>query len=91
MRIDIPINLESEQAFCILCKTLKMDFVYDYECADFYVKENPNTGELAVWLNGKIYDDRGLLFVALRRLAVQIVPNLYFRNADYIRDDFMKG
>lgn len=91
MRIDIPINLESEQAFCVLCKTLKMDFVYNYEDADFYVKENPDTGELAVWLNGRIYDDRGELFVALRRLAVKIVPNLYFRNADYIRDDFMKG
>lgn len=29
-------------------------------------------------------DDRGDLFIALRNAAVNFIPNLYFRNADYI-------
>lgn len=87
MRLDIPITLTPEQTFCIFCKTLSMDFVYEQEDTDFYIKEHPDTGELAVWLGDRIYDDRGELFVALRNVAVLIVPNLYFRNADYIYSD----
>lgn len=85
MRLDIPITLTPEQTFCIFCKTLNMDFVYEQEDADFYIKEHPDTAEPAVWLNDRIYDDRGKLFVALRNVAVLIIPNLYFRNADYIK------
>ncbi len=84
MKIDIPITLTPEQALCILCKTLNMEFVYEEEDSNFYVKENPETGENAVWLGSRIYDDRGDLFIALRNTAVTFIPNLYFRNADYI-------
>ena len=84
MRMDIPIELMPEQALCILCKTLHMEFVYEEEDTNFYIKENPETGENAVWLDDRIYDDRGDLFIALRNVAVNFIPNLYFRNADYI-------
>ena len=84
MRLDIPIALTPEQTFCIFCKTLNMDFVYEQEDAGFYIKEHPETGENAVWLDDRIYDDRGDLFIALRNAAVNFIPNLYFRNADYI-------
>ena len=84
MRLDIPISLTPEQALCILCKTLHMEFVYEEEDTNFYIKEDPETGENAVWLDDRIYDDRGDLFIALRNVAVNFIPNLYFRNADYI-------
>lgn len=85
MQLNIPIMLNPEQAFCILCKTLNMDFVYEEEDTNFYVKDHPETGEPAVWLGDRIYDERGRLFIELRNLAVTIFPNLYFRNAEYIR------
>ena len=81
------IDIDSDEAFRILCKTLHMDFVLD-EDTDFLVMEDHYTGENAVYIsrNGheEIYDDRGSLFVDLRNLATDIFPNTAFRSADYI-------
>ena len=80
------IDIDSSEAFGILCKTLHMDFVLD-EDIDFFVRKNDEE-ENCVYVirNGhdKLYDERGDLFVALRNVAVNMFPNLWFRSADYI-------
>jgi hypothetical protein len=75
-------NIEPEEAFRILCATLRMDMVL-FEDADVYVKKDEHGNNGVYTLYGK-YDDRGDLFVALRNVAVNIFPNVAFRNADYI-------
>lgn len=82
----MQIELDSVEALKMLCETLYMDFVLD-ENTDYFVKKD-EYGENGVYVlkNGcdhKI-DDRGDLFVALRNVAVNIVPNVDFRSADYI-------
>ena len=80
------IDIDSSEAFRILCKTLHMDFVLD-EDIDFFVRKNDEE-ENCVYIirNGhdELYDERGDLFVALRNVAVNMFPNLWFRSADYI-------
>lgn len=81
----ITFDLEPEQVLEILCKTLHMDFAFTDDDS-FYIKENPRTGELAVWYDDRVYDDRAELFAVIRNLMVCIIPNLSFRNDDYIFD-----
>lgn len=85
----LEINIDSDEAFRILCKTLYMDFVLD-EDTDYFVYKN-SYGELAVYktVNGhdECVDDHGFLFVSLRNVAANMYPNLLFRNADYIYDE----
>ena len=80
------IDIDSSEAFRILCKTLHMDFVLDEE-TDFFVRKNDEE-ENCVYVirNGhdELYDERGDLFVALRNVAVNMFPNLWFRSVDYI-------
>ena len=82
----INIDIESDEAFRILCQTLHMEFVLN-EDIDFYVRKD-KYGDNCVYRIYKgcedKYDDRGDLFVALRNVAVNIFPNLSFRSADYI-------
>ena len=75
------IDINAEEAFRILRKTLDMDFVLDEE-RDFYV----SNGSVWITVNGhdSEFDDRGDLFIALRNVAVNMFPNLMFRNASYI-------
>lgn len=92
MKVDIraqtvcTIDIDSAEAFRLLCKTLDMEFVYDSD-RDFFVREN-YLGRNCVYFNrdghDAIYDERGDLFVALRNVAVNIFPNLEFRSAHYI-------
>lgn len=80
------IEIDEVEAFRILCKTLDMDFVLD-EDTKFIVKKNEyDENSVYIIRNDKeeIYDERGDLFVALRNVAVNIFPNLYFRSDDYI-------
>lgn len=82
----VNIDIESDEAFKILCQTLNMEFVLD-EDIDFFVQKD-EYGDNCVYhiyrgCDDK-YDDRGDLFVALRNVAVNIFPNVAFRNADYI-------
>ena len=80
------IDIDSSEAFRILCKTLHMDFVLD-EDIDFFVRKNDEE-ENCVYVirNGhdELYDERGDLFVARRNVAVNMFPNLWFRSDDYI-------
>ena len=78
----VKIDVSEIEALHILCKVLHMDFVID-EDRDFYLNE---AGEVCETVNGrnKHIDDRGDLFIALRNVAVNIVPNVAFRNAPYI-------
>lgn len=80
------IDVESDEAFRILCKTLHMEFVLD-EDTKFIVKKDCY-GDNCVYVERdgveKKYDYRGDLFVALRNVAVNMFPNVYFRSADYI-------
>lgn len=81
MKINYTFEIDAVSAFQMLCKTLKMDFVLD-EDTDFRYHK----GKVYVMRNGqeKIYDDRGDLFVALRNVAVNFIPNTAFRGAEYI-------
>lgn len=80
------IDIDSHEAFRILCKTLHMEFVLD-EDIDFFVGTDWY-GNNGVYYrdNGHdgFYDERGDLFVALRNVAVNMFPNISFRNANYI-------
>lgn len=85
-KVTYEFEITSSQAFKILCETLDMDFVLD-ENSDFFVKKN-EYGENVVYIikneKEEVYDDRGDLFIALRNTAVNIFPNVGFRNAHYI-------
>ena len=82
----INIDIESDEAFVILCKTLQMDFVLN-ENIEFFVRPD-SFGDNCVYYikdgHDEKYDERGDLFVALRNVAVQLFPNVSFRNANYI-------
>ena len=90
MLIDVKttkqIDIDKYEAFRILCKTLDMEFVLD-EDIDFFVRED-DCGDNCVYYirdgHDEIYDWRGDLFVALRNVAVNLIPNLEFREAKYI-------
>lgn len=93
MTITIPdnvmdyIKLSPEEAFWILCKELNMEFVLD-EDKNYQIAESmeyPEEG-YKVMCNGRIVDDRGYLFAALRNVAVNIYPNIWFRSDDYIQN-----
>lgn len=78
----VNIDISEIEALRILCKVLDMDFLLD-EDRDFYVNESSEVWE-TVSGRDKHIDDRGDLFIALRNVAVNIVPNVAFRNAPYI-------
>ena len=82
----INIDIESNEAFIILCKTLQMDFVLN-ENIEFFVRQD-SFGDNCVYYNkdgnDEKYDDRGDLFIELRNVAVELFPNISFRNANYI-------
>lgn len=93
MMVEIPvesvikIDLNSENAFVVLCKTLDMECVLD-EDTEFIIKKNEDdeNNVYVITSDGKesLYDERGDLFIALRNVAVNIFPNLYFRGDSYI-------
>lgn len=72
------IDIEPEEAFRVLCKTLNMDYILD-EDIDYQVLISNIDDEKHVYVDHVMYDDRGDLFVALRNVAVQIFPNVGFR------------
>ena len=80
------IDIDSSEAFRILCETLDMNCVLD-EDKKFIIRKNED-GENNLYFikNGfeRCYDERGDLFVALRNVAVNMFPNTSFRSADYI-------
>ncbi len=85
-KMKCSIDIESGEAFEILCKTLHMDFVLDEERI-FFIKRNSDDKNCVYTLKEnqeEKYDDRGDLFIALRNVAVNMFPNLSFRSADYI-------
>lgn len=85
MKVTTTFELRPEQALEMLCKTLHMDFAFTDDDS-FYIKEDPMTGELAVWYGNEMYDNRAELFIAIRNMMVCIIPNLSFRSDDYIFD-----
>ena len=92
MTIDVSgkaickIDIDSYEAFRILCRSLNMGFVLD-EDTDYHVKRNEFGYLVVYYIDGghdEVFDDRGELFVALRNVAVQMFPNTAFRSASYI-------
>lgn len=80
------IDIESDEAFRILCETLHMKSVLD-EDTKFIVKKNEDGENNLYAIKDGVeyhYDDRGDLFVALRNVAVNMFPNTSFRSDDYI-------
>lgn len=85
MKVNTTFDLEPEQVLEMLCKSLHMDFAFTDDDS-FYIKEDPMTGELAVWHGDRVYDDRADLFIAIRNAMVCMIPNLSFRSDDYIKN-----
>ena len=80
------IDIDHNEAFRILCKALNMAFVLD-EDTDYFVLKDPYGGKCVYrTMHGhdECVDSRGDLFIALRNVAVNMSPNVGFRNADYI-------
>lgn len=80
------IDIDSYEAFRILCKTLHMEFVLN-EDIDFFVRKDCYDNNCVYYTkdgHDEVYDERGDLFIALRNVAVNMYPNVYFRSADYI-------
>lgn len=88
-KVAMEVEIDAEDAFRILCKSLAMGFVLD-EDTDYQIRKD-EYGKNGVYVpkNGLYYklDSRGDLFVALRNVAVNMFPNLYFRNEEYIWND----
>lgn len=80
------IDIEPEEAFWILCKTLSMDFILNDKSDYFITKDASGQNIVCKGTNGKVktVDDRGDLFIALCNVAVNMFPNVSFRNADFI-------
>ena len=86
MIVDVKIDIDSTEAFKLLCKSLHMDFVLDGDI-DFFIRKDCYGDNCVYYIkdgHDEIYDDRGDLFVALRNVAVNIFPNTEFRTANYI-------
>ena len=79
----MKIDIDDGEAFRMLCKTLYMDFVLD-EDGDFYVNKEDGSVWEKVGEGDRCIDDRGSLFIALRNVAVNMFPSLYFRSEEYI-------
>ena len=80
------IDIDCNEAFKILCKTLNMEFVLN-EDINLFVQKDCYGDNCVYYIrdgHDEVYDDRGDLFVALRNVAVNMFPNLSFRSADYI-------
>ena len=89
----VAVDIEGEEAFRILCKVLQMEFVFD-ENTKFVVRRNLCGTNGVYCMSGnqeRLYDSRGDLFVALRNVAVQLFPNVGFRNESYIYDNHYKN
>lgn len=92
MLIDInvksvcQIDIDEIESFMILLKTLHMEFVLNEDFDFFIRKDEENNNCVYIIKNGhdELYDERGDLFIALRNVAVNMFPNLAFRNEDYI-------
>lgn len=67
-----------------LCKHLQMEFVLDEDREFTVVTGTDGIKRIIDETTGNVYDDRGDLFIALRNVVVQMIPNVYFRSADYI-------
>lgn len=80
------IDIDKYEAFRVLCKTLDMDFIFNEDIYFFVRKDCYNNNCVYYIKDGhdELYDDRGDLFIALRNVAVNIFPNVWFRNDDYI-------
>lgn len=83
------IDIDSAEAFRILCHVLGMPYVLS-EDAKFEIRRcKESTEGFSVFVqenDGHFmrYDDRAKLFSALRNIAVNIFPNVYFRGDHYI-------
>ena len=76
----VKVDIDTEESFRLLVRTLHMDFVIDEEYEDkFYTRKN-NDGDICVYekVNGhdELFDDRGELYEALISTAKCIFPNI---------------
>lgn len=89
----IPIEINGEEAFRVLCKALGMECVLD-EKTRFVVRRNMRGENGVYYMVGnqeRIYDSKGDLFVALRNVAVQLFPNIAFKDEPYIYNKHYKS
>lgn len=95
-RAKMTIDITSDEAFHILCKTLGMEFLLD-DKNDYYLKVfdedledyDPYYDQPCVCYRDedstdKVIDNRGNVFAALCTLAVNMYPNLSFRGEPWI-------
>ena len=71
---EVEVDIDVSEALRILCKTLDIDFILD-DTLDLWVAWDSKLKEYFVMKDNDIYDDRGELYIVLRRLITLIVPN----------------
>lgn len=86
------IDIDHQEAFRVLCKTLHMDCVLDEDTNYFVYRDGFGDTLVCRTRNGhdECVTDRGDLFLALRNLAVEIFPNVGFRHMirDYRKEEW---
>lgn len=86
MKIKFEHEISIKESFEILLKNLCMEIVLEED--ENYIIHKDKDGENGIYVikddHEILFDYRGDLFIALRNVAVNLYPNLLFRNADYI-------
>lgn len=84
VKANIDIDIDTTEAFELLLKTLHMEWIMNDINSISIQKDSDDINKVFCCYNGKVLDERGDLFVALRNVAVNLFPNLEFRNDSYI-------
>lgn len=93
-KTKLTIDITADEAWRILCRTLGMEFIFEDDTHDFYLKAlgedfDPDYDEPCVCYRGENGEDVvvsscGNKFAALCTIAVHMYPNVEFRSAPYI-------
>ena len=84
VKANIDIDIDTTEAFELLLKTLHMEWIMNDINSISIQKDSDDVNKIFRVYDGRLIDERGDLFVALRNVAVNLFPNLEFRNEPYI-------
>ena len=82
------IDIGSDEAFRLLCKTLHMNCILDEDMMSklYVVEDEYGEGTVCYTRDGhdEVFDDRGDLFIGLCKVATAMFPNWEFRSGPRI-------
>lgn len=84
VKASIDIDIDTTEAFELLLKTLHMEWIMNDINSISIQKDSDDVNKIFRVYDGRLIDERGDLFIALRNVAVNLFPNLEFRNEPYI-------